>query len=151
MLETLYTISQFEIWAEEYARAVAETFDPDCIILFGSVARNRHDVDSDIDMLVIGGVLPGDRRERYRQLMHLRSRFAPLQVHAYSRAEWDEMMAAKHVTALEALNDGIPLYGEALFAKWRGRFEGWLALGLQRSDFFWRIPSALQPEPIPTH
>jgi predicted nucleotidyltransferase len=37
----------------QFARAVAERFDPDKIILFGSYAYGTPDQDSDVDLLVI--------------------------------------------------------------------------------------------------
>ena len=37
-----------------YARQIAERFQPDKIILFGSAARGEMRADSDIDVLVLG-------------------------------------------------------------------------------------------------
>lgn len=146
MLEKLLATQQYPIWAEEYARAVAATYRPDCIILFGSVARNTHTPHSDIDIIVIGGDLPASPRERFLRLIRLRPRFAPIQVQSFTRAEWDHMLAAKHVTVLEALQDGRPLHGRRLFRLWRREFERWLALGLQRMDSTWKVPKTLQPQ-----
>lgn len=144
MLDQIVTTQRFPIWAREYARSVALAYDPDCIILFGSTARDQHTPDSDIDILVIGGRLPDAHRERFRQLIRLRPRFAPLQVQTFTRPEWEHMLAEKHVTVLEALRDGIPLHGEALFARWRQAFETWLSLGLRRTRCTWVIPPALR-------
>ena len=55
-------------------------------------------------------------------------------------------MIEKPVTVLEALNDGIPLHGQELFAEWRREFERWLALGLRRTDCTWSLPPALRPD-----
>ena len=54
------------------------------------------------------------------------------------------MMADKHVTVLEALHDGIPLYGQDLFAGWRREFERWMALGLRRTNCTWSLPPVLR-------
>ena len=62
MLETILTTHQLPIWAEEYSRSVVAAYRPDCVILFGSVARGTQTQDSDIDILVIGGDLPADHR-----------------------------------------------------------------------------------------
>jgi predicted nucleotidyltransferase len=147
MLEEVLSTQHFLAWAVEYARSVALAYDPDCIIVFGSTARNQQTPDSDIDVVVIGGNLPADHRLRFRQLMRLRPRFAPLQVQTLTRDEWDRMMARKHVTVLEALKDGIPLHGQEPFARWRRMFEEWLKLGLRRTDCSWVVPSTLQSEP----
>lgn len=144
MLEQLLTTKQYPIWAEEYARLVAGAYKPDCIILFGSVARGTQVRHSDIDIVVIGGDLPASPHERFRQLMRLRPRFAPIQVQSFTRAEWERMLTDKHVTALEALHDGFPLHGKRLFRQWRREFDRWLALGLQRTESSWKVPKALQ-------
>jgi predicted nucleotidyltransferase len=144
MLEKILTTTQLPIWAEEYAQAVAATYHPDCIILFGSVARNTQQRNSDIDILVIGGDLPASHRERFRLLMRLRPLLAPIQVQTFTRAEWEDMLADKHVTVLEAMQDGEALYGQPLFARWRRQFRHWQALGLRRSTCTWVIPPALR-------
>ena len=144
MLETIISPERFPFWARQYAQAVAQTYNPDCIILFGSVARETHTRHSDIDVLVIGGNLPDEHRQRFRQLLRLRPPFAPLQVQAFSRREWEQMMVEKHVTMLEALLEGIPLHGHQLFAHWRREFERWIALGLRRTEYVWIIPPVLR-------
>lgn len=137
------TTEHLYAWANEYADAVARTYDPDCIILFGSVARGTATPDSDIDVVIVGGNLPDDFRSRFRLLMRLRPRLAPLQVHTYTWAEWEQMMDVQHVTTLEALHDGIALHGQDRFATWRRTFDHWLALGLRRTACTWEIPAAL--------
>jgi|GEM_PF-754094 len=131
-------------WAEEYAASLVSAYAPDCIILFGSVARQEQAPDSDIDILVIGGNLPENQRQRFRLLMRLRPRFAPIQVQSFSRAEWERMVTVRHVTILEALNDGVALYGQRLFGRWRRQFERWQQLGLRRERCAWILPSDLK-------
>ncbi|RIK35208.1 MAG: hypothetical protein DCC55_31025 [Chloroflexi bacterium] len=140
MLEQILTTDQLPVWAEEYACSVATAYQPDCIILFGSVARNAQQKGSDIDILVIGGDLPADPRERFRLLMRLRPLLAPIQVQSFTRAEWERMMARKHLTVLEALSDGRPLHGRPLFARWRRQFQHWREQGLRRTGCSWVVP-----------
>lgn len=146
MLEKMITASRLPGWADEYAQAVAEVYNPDCIILFGSVARNAQQYDSDIDILVIGGDLPVNHRARFRLLMQLRPRLAPIQVQTFTRAEWEAMIVTQHVTVLEALRDGKALHGQTLFAQWHQLFQHWLDLGLHRTHCTWVIPPALRGE-----
>jgi predicted nucleotidyltransferase len=145
MLETILTTHQLPIWAEEFSRSVVAAYRPDCVILFGSVAQGAQTQDSDIDILVIGGDLPADHRARFRLLMRLRPLLAPIQVHSFTRGEWDQMMATKRVTALEALRDGRALHGQRLFARWRRQFRRWEGLGLRRTECSWVVPPALLP------
>src|SRR5713226_8988371 len=50
----LYTAPQIPIRAiRRYARAIADRFHPDKIILFGSFAYGNPNADSDVDLLVI--------------------------------------------------------------------------------------------------
>ena len=144
MLEQLLTTNQLPIWADEFAAAVAAAYRPDCIILFGSVARNTQQQDSDIDIIVIGGDLPASHRERFRLLMNLRPRLAPLQVQSFTLAEWDSMMKKKHLSVLEALTDGKALYGQQLFNRWRRQLRRWQTQGLHRTRFAWVIPPLLR-------
>jgi predicted nucleotidyltransferase len=139
MLEELLSTSRFRTWAEEYAQRVVLAYQPACIILFGSVARNQHTTNSDIDILVIGGDLPQNQQERFRKLIRLRPVLAPLQVQTFTCAEWEAMLSEKHVTTLEALQDGIPLYGKTLFAGWRRQFRSWLKMGMRRVEGAWII------------
>jgi predicted nucleotidyltransferase len=144
MLEKILTTGQLPLWAEEFACSVATVYQPDCIILFGSVARNTQQQGSDIDILVIGGDLPVDPRERFRLLMRLRPLLAPIQVQSFTREEWEQMMTQKHLTVLEALSDGKPLYGQPLFARWYRHFQRWQDQGLHRTDCSWVIPPVLR-------
>ncbi len=55
-----------------FARAVAERFHPNKIILFGSYAYGEPDEDSDVDLLVI---MPA--RNQLNQAFQIRLAFAP--------------------------------------------------------------------------
>src|SRR5437016_1844534 len=56
---------------QRYARAIAEEFDPDQIILFGSYAYGTPHEDSDVDLLVI---MPA--RSQHEQAVRIRYRLA---------------------------------------------------------------------------
>jgi predicted nucleotidyltransferase len=64
----------------EMTRRIAEKFQPDRIILFGSHARGEADFDSDVDLLVIMNV-SGSRREMANRIdLALSDRELPLDV-----------------------------------------------------------------------
>jgi predicted nucleotidyltransferase len=64
----------------EMARLIAEKFQPDRIILFGSHARGEADFDSDVDLLVLMNV-SGSRREMANQIdLALTDRELPVDV-----------------------------------------------------------------------
>ena len=50
-------------WVHDLVAAIAETFDPELVILFGSVATGTDGPDSDIDLLIVLREAPAvDRR-----------------------------------------------------------------------------------------
>ena len=59
-----------------FARAVAEKFQPEKIILFGSYAHGKPNEDSDVDILVVmPGATNSTRRTRFVWRFRLRSRW----------------------------------------------------------------------------
>ncbi len=125
---------------EHYCHRVFQEVAPDCIILHGSVAKGTYTVASDIDLLVIGGDLPEHFLERISLLLRLNDSGAPIEPLAYTVEEFIQMLEAKHLTALEALSFGLPLYGEELFQRWAGIVADWRARGLRRTTCSWVIP-----------
>jgi len=125
---------------ERFCKRVQDQFQPDCIILHGSLARGTDTSRSDVDIVVIGSNLPANFLNRMFELNHLRDGKAPIEVVGYTLAEWEQMMANRHLTALEALQWGIPLRGQALFARWHSQLLEWKTEGLQRGATSWAIP-----------
>jgi len=138
-------IYQTEI--EQFCKNALEQFQPDCIILHGSVARNTYTKKSDVDLIIIGGRLNPNFLTRLFELNALQDGKTPFEIMGYTLAEWENMMSRFHLTTLEALQWGIPLHGEALFAQWHKRFEHWKSLGLHRGPVSWFIPPQLDNVP----
>jgi hypothetical protein len=116
-----------------------EAYHPACVILYGSVAQDTDMPDSDVDLVVIGGDLPGDPFERVKQLLRLNDTIVPIEPLSYTVAEFEQMLAGLHVTALEALEFGVPLHGEQYFRQLRERFEQLKAQGLHRTAYTWTM------------
>jgi len=125
--------------ARQFAARVVEAYHPACIILYGSVARDADTLDSDVDLIVIGGDLPSDPFDRLGALMRLNGTIVPIEPLGYSEAEFERMLARLHVTALEALEFGIPLYGESYFVRLKEQFERLKAQGLHRTSNAWTM------------
>lgn len=130
---------------EDFCQRVVEKFQPDCIILHGSVAQGKATRTSDIDLIIIGGALPEDFFERLYELNRLRDGTAPLEVIGYTRLEWEQMLNTWHLTPLEAIYWGIPLHGQQLFRQWKILLASWQKEGLRRETHSWVIPATLQP------
>ncbi len=127
----------YQTGIQAYCQRVIDAFHPDCIILHGSVARGQEQPHSDVDILVIGGALPDNFFERIYALNRLRVDETPIEVIGYTRPEWEAMMKSFHLTVLESLEWGLPLYGEALFDQWKARLEAWKRAGLKRGKWGW--------------
>lgn len=134
-------IYQTEI--EQFCKKALEQFQPDCIILHGSVARDTYTEKSDVDLIIIGGRLDSHFLTRLFELNALQDGKTPFEIMGYTLSEWENMMSRFHLTTLEALQWGIPLHGETLFAQWHERFEHWKSLGLHRGQVSWFIPPQL--------
>lgn len=130
---------------EQFCNRVERNFQPDCIILHGSLARGTHSPASDIDIVVISRRLPANFFERIYELNRLRDGTTPIEVVGYTLMEWEQMLDHLHLTVLEALHWGIPLRGQALFERWKSQLETWKSMGLRREETSWFVPQPLQP------
>lgn len=128
---------------EQFCERVVEKFQPDCIILHGSVARGTYTAKSDVDLIVIGDSLNPNFLTRLFELNELQDGTTPFEILGYTLIEWERMLSRFHLTTLEALQWGIPVYGEALFAQWQASLDAWKSLGLQRGEVSWVIPPQL--------
>lgn len=137
-------IRAYEVEIEELCLRLQKRFQPDCIILHGSVARGTHTPKSDVDILVIGDNLADNFFTRSFELGQLRDGKIPFEIVGYKLNEWEDMMSRFHLTTLEALQWGIPLHGKELFDRWHERFSYWKSLGLSRGKVSWFIPPQLE-------
>ena len=137
-------VPNYTIEVEQFCDHVKDAFQPDCIILHGSQSRGSATPTSDVDIIIISDQLPQSFIERLYQLNRLREGGAPIEALGYTRAEWEQMLEHLHLTALEAIHWGIPLWGETLFEQWKHQLESWQKLGLQRGEFSWSVPPRLR-------
>lgn len=94
----------------EMTRRIAEKFQPDRIILFGSHARGEAGFDSDVDLLVIMDV-SGSRREMANRIdMALADRELPLDVIVMTPEQFEKDRHFAGTLARPADRDGMILY-----------------------------------------
>lgn len=139
-----FQIPVYQQEIEQFCHRVVDVIAPDCVILHGSIVRGTYTAHSDVDIVVIGGHLPDNFLTRAYTLSTLHDGKAPLEVVAYTLAEWEQMMDSLHLTVLEALNWGVPLHGAAFLQQWQMRLEAWKARGLRRESTSWVVPPMLQ-------
>ena len=124
--------------AQEYARRLVKAIAPKCIILFGSVARDTDREWSDLDLVVVGGDLPGDIFERISRVSKLtRGIRTPADIFPYTEAEFERQLDNLRVTALDCMYEGIPLHGKDYFDRLRPKFEEYVTRGLRRAKAAW--------------
>jgi len=106
-----------------YVEVLKKTVSPRLVLLHGSVARGTFGVGSDVDILVVAENLPQNPNERLKLLYELDQTRAPIDVKAYTPAEFSRMLAKGHPLAMDALEDGKVLYAdEAYLRKVRAAF-----------------------------
>lgn len=125
--------------ARQFAARVVDAYHPICVILYGSVAQDTDTLDSDVDVVIIGGELPDDPFERLERIARLNDTIVPIEPLSYTEAEFAQMLAGLHVTALEALEFGVPLFGEDHFARLREQFDQLKVQGLHRTSCTWTM------------
>lgn len=90
--------------------------------------------------MVIADFPPGRFLDRCGLLAALNDTPAPIQALGYTPAEFRRMLDERSVTALDAVAQGIPLYGEEFFAGLREWLREQQAAGLVRERSGWRWP-----------
>lgn len=98
---------------QEVVEAIAERFDPEKIILFGSYAEGRPSSDSDLDLLVV--MESSEPRHRRAAAMRLlfRPMPCPMDILVYTPEEIAYWNGTVNHIITEALNSGRTVYARA--------------------------------------
>jgi predicted nucleotidyltransferase len=94
---------------------VIEKYNPLCIILFGSLARTDYSERSDVDLIIIANSFPENVDARSKALFLLNPTFAPIEPIGFLPSEFEKMIEKRNCTAIFAMEEGIPLFGELYF------------------------------------
>ncbi|MBI5879268.1 MAG: nucleotidyltransferase domain-containing protein [Chloroflexi bacterium] len=108
----MYTLTQRQSLLDELVRRIVDAYQPERIILFGSMAHGNPDDDSDVDMLIVKDTTepPLERRVHVRRLAadaHRRVPFSPL---VLTPDELASRIAARDAFYADILRSGIVLY-----------------------------------------
>jgi predicted nucleotidyltransferase len=123
----------------QYCQPLVEAMAPVYIIPHGSVARGRFILRNDLGVLVIAGDLPLLFLERIQVLMRLNETRAPIEPLGCTTDEFTDMPERRHVTALDALSFGIPLYGSVYFEELPRIVDRMPTQGLRHSKCTWTV------------
>jgi predicted nucleotidyltransferase len=96
---------------ENITRQIIEKYDPEKIILFGSVARGEFRRDSDADFLIIKKDPPFYGADRIRELNRLIERNIPIDLLIYKPEEFEKRLKMGDPFLKAVVNEGKVLYG----------------------------------------
>lgn len=108
------------------------------MILYGSFARGDWKPGSDADLLIVAEDLPPTYGERW-SLFSTILMGVPVEPHAYTSEELDELLKHGRMAVADALTEGVILYAEQEYlARIREEFERVKArLGLRKVGGAW--------------
>ncbi|MGQ9469616.1 MAG: nucleotidyltransferase domain-containing protein [Nitrososphaerales archaeon] len=125
---------------ERYVKRALRKLKPSLIILYGSMAKGNYGVGSDIDLLIISDKLPYNFLDRLKLLNEINPTTAPIEALGYTTKEFEGMLKKRHLTALDALEEGIILYDDGYLMKIKKLFEKIKEeLGLVKVEGYWEF------------
>ena len=136
---------RFRVALASYVKKLIRGLAPDCVILYGSLAKGTYNTASDIDLVVISPRLSGDFLGRLTILQELNVTSCPVDALGYTPDEFRDMLRKGHVTALDALADGVPVWGVPYFDESEQIFQYMSRRGLHRTTCTWVLPEHVAP------
>ena len=101
----------FEKEIQHITRQIIEKYKPEKIVLFGSAARGKPDLDSDVDLLIIKKQTPLYGADRIRELSRIIERNIPLDLLIYRPEEFEKRVQMGDPFLKSVLKEGKVLYG----------------------------------------
>ncbi|NMC07566.1 MAG: nucleotidyltransferase domain-containing protein [Candidatus Lokiarchaeota archaeon] len=103
------------------------------VILFGSRAKGTAREHSDYDIVIIG-----EFKENYIKRMEwviTIAPFVPLDLFCYTPAEFEAMFKAFKLTQIDAIGEGVVLFGDEWVQPYKERHAVLVEQGMRKSDF----------------
>jgi len=101
----------FEKEIQYITQQIVEKYKPEKIVLFGSAARGKPDLDSDVDLLIIKKQTPLYGADRIRELSRIIERNIPLDLLIYRPEEFEKRIQMGDPFLKSVLKEGKVLYG----------------------------------------
>ncbi len=89
--------------------------------------------------IIKSGTLP-DFLSRIKSLIDLNATVLPIEPLGYTESEFTNMLESFRLTALDAVSEGIALYGEDYFDHLKGRLGELGKKGIYKGKTSWHIP-----------
>ncbi|TFF89533.1 MAG: hypothetical protein EU549_00240 [Promethearchaeota archaeon] len=116
-----------------------------CVIFFGSRARGDFSPHSDIDLIIVGNF-----RQKFinraDKIYEIHDWKLGLDVFCYRPQEFDELFHNGTVSALDAIDEGICLYGMDFFKKYERKLNKLKKRGLYKDPPVWVLPESMEVE-----
>jgi len=79
---------------------------------------------------------------RIKDLIDANTSSVPIEPLGYTETEFETMLMAFRITALDAVCEGVPLYGENYFNNLKNKLNELEKIGLYKGKTSWHIPTA---------
>jgi len=96
---------------QNITQQIIEKYKPEKVILFGSAARGKPNLDSDVDFLIIKKETPLYGADRIRELSRMIDRNIPLDLLIYRPEEFQKRLQMGDPFLKSVLKEGKVLYG----------------------------------------
>ena len=130
-------------YLKKIVRKIKKHLHLDCVILFGSRARGDFLPHSDIDLIIVG-----DFKQPFIKRADLIYRFHDFKVgldaFCYTREEFNKMVFEGVVNILDAIDEGICIYGFDFFNNYKDKIEQLKKRGLKKVPFAWILPESMK-------
>ncbi len=126
---------------QEYCKGVIKRFKPVCIILYGSRAKGTFTDKSDVDIIVISNNFNQDFLLRIKSLIDANTTTLPIEPLGYTEAEFENMFESCRLTALDAVHEGIALFGEDYFNSLKNKLSKLEEKGIYKGKASWHVPA----------
>lgn len=117
----------------------------ECVILFGSQARNEAMPQSDIDLIFIGDF--EKKFTRRSKIIYNNYNFdlgRGLDAFCYTASEFDKMFYEGVVSILDSIDEGICLLGEEFFEKYKKILNKLKERVLKKDPPVWILPESME-------
>ncbi len=108
---------------KKFCKNIIKVMQPNCIILYGSLARGDFNERSDVDVIVISSKLPKNYYKRAELLFNMVETLDPIEPLGFTPDEFINMIEDRHCTSLFAMIEGKALYGKKYFLFLKGIHE----------------------------
>lgn len=101
----------FDKEIQNITQQIIGKYKPEKIILFGSAARGEHNLDTDVDLLIIKKETPHYGADRIRELSRIIDRNIPLDLLIYRPEEFENRLRMGDPFIKSIIREGKVLYG----------------------------------------